>query len=338
MGQNKFPNAALWIVTVIYQGRCPSEITIRIIYHGIIPFVDATCRSCYPDHLAQFGTVIPKNRLWKLMETIMKNSHSDPGVTCLPGLRGRRVVVTAGASGIGFAIARFLHTQGAQLAICDVDTAALKTASTSLGNCLALPADVSDDAAVDTFFDAVQDQMDGLDALVNNAGIAGPTGKIEDLTPSDWRRCIDICLTGQFLCARRAVPMIKAAGGGALINMGSAASKHGYAFRTPYSAAKFGVIGLTQSLAKELGPDNIRVNAILPGIVEGPRMEGVIQARAKATGVNYGEMETEYLRNISLRRMVSSNDVASTAAVLISDLGANLSGQSLAVDGNVENL
>jgi len=181
----------------------------------------------------------------------MNNPHSDPGVTCLPGLRGRRVVVTAGASGIGFAIARFLHTQGAQLAICDVDTAALKTASTSLGNCLALPADVSDDAAVDTFFDAVQDQMDGLDALVNNAGIAGPTGKIEDLTPSDWRRCIDICLTGQFLCARRAVPMIKAAGGGALINMGSAASKHGYAFRTPYSAAKFGVIGLTQSLAKD---------------------------------------------------------------------------------------
>jgi NAD(P)-dependent dehydrogenase (short-subunit alcohol dehydrogenase family) len=184
----------------------------------------------------------------------------------------------------------------------------------------------------------VQDQLGGLDALVNNAGIAGPTGKIEDLTPEDWRRCIDICLTGQFLCARRAVPMIKAAGGGALVNMGSAASKHGYAFRTPYSAAKFGVIGLTQSLAKDLGPDNIRVNAILPGIVEGPRMEGVIQARAEATGVTYGEMETEYLRNISLRRMVSPDDVASTVAVLISDLGANLSGQSLAVDGNVETL
>lgn len=268
----------------------------------------------------------------------MNNSSSDPAATCLPGLRGRRVVVTAGASGIGFAIARFLHAQGAQLAICDVDAAALKTASASLGNCLALPADVSDDAAVDTFFDAVQDQLGGLDALVNNAGIAGPTGKVEDLTPQDWRRCIDICLTGQFLCARRAVPMIKAAGGGTLINMGSAASKHGYAFRTPYAAAKFGVIGLTQSLAKELGPDNIRVNAILPGIVEGPRMEGVIQARAEATGVSYAQMETEYLRNISLRRMVTPDDVASTVAVLISDLGANLSGQSLAVDGNVETL
>lgn len=156
----------------------------------------------------------------------MKNSYSDPGATCLPGLHGLRVVVTAGASGIGFAIARFLHAQGAQLAICDVDAAALKAASASLGSCLALPADVSVDAAVDNFFDAVQDQLGGLDALVNNAGIAGPTGKIEDLTLADWRRCIDICLTGQFLCARRAVPMIKAAGGGALVNMGSAASKH----------------------------------------------------------------------------------------------------------------
>ncbi len=256
----------------------------------------------------------------------------------LPGLTGKRVVITAGAGGIGYAIARVLQEQGAQLAICDVDPAALKKASASLGNCLAIQADVSDETAVDGFFDQVQSGLGGLDALVNNAGIAGPTGNVEDLSPEDWRRCLDICLTGQFLCTRRAVPMIKAAGGGALVNMGSAASKHGYAYRTPYSAAKFGVIGLTQSLAKELGPDNIRVNAILPGIVEGPRMEGVIRARAEATGVSYGAMEDEYLRNISLRRMVSPTDVATTAAVLISDLGANLSGQSLAVDGNVETL
>ena len=120
--------------------------------------------------------------------------------------------------------------------------------------------------------------------------------------------------------------------------MGSAASKHGYAYRTPYSAAKFGVIGLTQSLAKELGPDNIRVNAVLPGIVEGPRMERVIRDRAEATGVSYDAMQDEYLKNISLRRMVSLDDVAATVAFLISDAGANLSGQSLAVDGNVETL
>lgn len=256
----------------------------------------------------------------------------------LPGLKGRKVVVTAGASGIGFAIARALFAQGARLAICDVDADALKRASDAFGGCIAEVADVSDDAAVAAFFDKVRSGLGGLDALVNNAGIAGPTGNIEDLSPDEWRRCIDICLTGQFLCARQAVPMIKAAGGGALVNMGSAASKHGYAYRTPYSAAKFGVIGLTQSLAKELGPDNIRVNAILPGIVEGPRMDGVIRARAEATGVSFDAMREEYLKNISLRRMVSPDDVATTVAMLISDLGNNLSGQSLAVDGNVETL
>ncbi|KAE9628007.1 3-oxoacyl-[acyl-carrier-protein] reductase [Sedimentitalea sp. CY04] len=256
----------------------------------------------------------------------------------LPGLKGKKVVITAGASGIGFSIARLLHAQGVKIAICDVDTDALRRASAVLEGCVALEADVSDEIAVDTFFDTVQDTFGGLDALVNNAGIAGPTGNLEDLSPDDWRRCIDICLTGQFLSARRAIPMIKAAGGGALVNMASAAAKHGYAFRTPYSAAKFGVIGLTQSLAKELGPDNIRVNAILPGIVEGPRMEKVIRDRADAAGVSHTAMRDDYLKNISMRRMVTPDDVAATVAFLISDAGANLSGQSLAVDGNVETL
>ena len=137
----------------------------------------------------------------------------------------------------------------------------------------AIKADVSNEADVDRMFAAVQAKLGGLDALINNAGIAGPTGAVEEIEPAEWRRCIDVDLTGQFLCARRAVPMLKAAGGGSIINMSSAAGRLGYAFRTPYSAAKFGVIGFTQSLAKELGPANIRVNAILPGIVEGPRMD-----------------------------------------------------------------
>ena len=132
--------------------------------------------------------------------------------------------------------------------------------------------------------------------------------------------------------------MLKSAGGGSVVNMSSAAGRHGYAFRTPYSAAKFGVIGFTQSLAKELGPDNIRVNAILPGIVEGPRMTGVIRARAEQVGVSYEEMETEYLSRVSLRRMVSPDDVAAMIAFLLSDAGANVSGQSIGVDANVETL
>ena len=256
----------------------------------------------------------------------------------LPGLKGKRVVVTAGATGIGFAIAQRLHQQGARVAICDIDAGALQDASGALGHCLAVRADVSEDTAVDAFFDKVARDLGGLDALVNNAGIAGPTGRIEDLSPTDWRRCIDVCLTGQFLCARRAVPMIKAAGGGSIVNMASAAAKHGYAYRTPYSAAKFGVIGLTQSLAKELGPDTIRVNAILPGFVEGPRMDTVIRDRAEATAVGVDTIHAQNPNITSLPTRVTVDDVAATAAFLMSDAGANLSGQSLAVDGNVETL
>jgi NAD(P)-dependent dehydrogenase (short-subunit alcohol dehydrogenase family) len=184
----------------------------------------------------------------------------------------------------------------------------------------------------------VRARLGGLDLLVNNAGIAGPTGAVEDISPADWRRTIDVCLTGQFLCARRAVPMLKAAGGGAIVNLSSAAGRFGYAFRTPYAAAKWGVIGFTQSLAKELGPSNIRVNAILPGIIEGPRMTGVIEARARQVGVSYEAMEKTYVERISLRRMTTAADVAAMVAFLASAAGRNISGQSLGVDGNVESL
>jgi NAD(P)-dependent dehydrogenase (short-subunit alcohol dehydrogenase family) len=132
---------------------------------------------------------------------------------------------------------------------------------------------------------------------------------------------------------------LRCSGGGSIVNMSSAASRHGYAFRTPYSSAKFGVIVFTQSLAKELGPHNIRVNAILPGLVEGPRMTGVISARAEQVGISsYEEMEKQYLARVSLRRMVSPHDMAAMVAFLLSDAGRNISGQSLGVDGNVESL
>ena len=201
-----------------------------------------------------------------------------------------------------------------------------------------LQMDVDSDASVADATSVVRAQVGCIDALVNNAGIAGPTAGVEEIDPQDWRRCVEVCLTGQFLCARRAVPMLREAGGGAIVNMSSAAGRHGYAFRTPYSAAKFGVVGFTQSLAKELGPDDIRVNAILPGIVEGPRIEKVIEARAAQLGVSHEEMERRYLERVSLRRMVSPHDVAAMVLFLVSDLGRNVSGQSIGVDGNVETL
>jgi NAD(P)-dependent dehydrogenase (short-subunit alcohol dehydrogenase family) len=254
------------------------------------------------------------------------------------GLAGRRVLVTAGAAGIGLAIVERLLAHEASVFVCDVNDATLHSFSKANPRAGAIKADVSNEADVDLMFAAVQATLGGLDALINNAGIAGPTGAVEDIDPAEWRRCIDIDLTGQFLCTRRAVPMLKAAGGGSIINMSSAAGRHGYAFRTPYSAAKFGVIGFTQSLAKELGPANIRVNAILPGIIEGPRMTGVIRDRAAQLGVSYEAMEKTYLDRISLRRMTSPHDVATMIAFLLSDAGVNISGQSISVDGNVETL
>lgn len=261
---------------------------------------------------------------------------SPPNI--MTGLAGQRVILTAGAGGIGLAIARLLHGFGCRIALCDVSEAALAAVATELPGVTVARADVSDEAEVGAFFDAALGALGGLDALINNAGIAGPTGGVEEIAVADWKRCVDIVLTGQFLCTRLAVPHLKAAGGGSIVNMSSSAGRHGYAYRTPYSAAKFGVIGFTQSLAKELGPSNIRVNAILPGIVEGPRMEGVIRDRATTLGLPYEAVETTYLEKTSLRRMVTPEDVAGSIAFLLSDAGKNLSAMSFNVDGNVETL
>lgn len=251
---------------------------------------------------------------------------------------GLRVVVTAGASGIGRAISDLLIDGGARVHICDVSDEFLADYRSAHPGFGATKADVASDADVARLFGEVQQTLGGLDALINNAGIAGPTGGVEEIRPEDWRRTIDVCLTGQFLCAHYATPMLKAAAGGAIVNLSSAAGRFGYAFRTPYSSAKWGIIGLTQSLAKELGPANIRVNAILPGIVEGPRMTGVIEARARQTNVSFAAMEKTYLDRVSLRRMVTAGDVAATVAYLLSPAGRNISGQSIGVDGNVESL
>lgn len=268
----------------------------------------------------------------------MTEQQASSAEPVLGGIAGQRVLVTAGASGIGRAIADLLIAQGARVHICDVSDEFMADFRKVHPTASASKADVSDEADVERLFTDLERELGGLDALVNNAGIAGPTGNVEDMSPSEWRRCIEVCLVGQFLCTRLAVPMLKAGGGGAIVNMSSAAGRHGYAFRTPYSAAKFGVVGFTQSLAKELGPSNIRVNAILPGIVEGPRIEGVIRDRAKQLGIPYAEMETQYLANVSLRRMVTPHDVAKMVLFLLSDAGCNMSGQSIGVDGNVETL
>jgi NAD(P)-dependent dehydrogenase (short-subunit alcohol dehydrogenase family) len=249
---------------------------------------------------------------------------------------GLRVLVTGGASGIGWAIAGVLREHGARVHLCDASPERLAQALGQRPEMSGTVADVADARQVDLVFDDLRASLGGLDVLVNNAGIAGPTAAVEDVVPDDWLRTLAVNITGQFLCARRAVPLLKAAGGGSIINMSSVAGRLGYALRTPYAASKWAVIGFTKSLAIELGLYDIRVNALLPGIVEGERMRRVIAERADAQGISYDEMERRYLGNVSLRRIVTPADVAAMALFLCSPGGRNITGQSLSVCGNVE--
>jgi NAD(P)-dependent dehydrogenase (short-subunit alcohol dehydrogenase family) len=251
-------------------------------------------------------------------------------------LKGARILITAGASGIGRVIADTFMEAGARIYVCNKSQEDLNTYLKERPEAAGIVADVASPDEVQTLFDNALRELKGLDVLINNAGIAGPTAPVEDIGPSEWAETLAVNINGQFHCARLAVPELKKAGSGCIINISSVAGRLGYPLRTPYAASKWAVIGFTKSLAMELGPNGIRVNAILPGLVEGQRIRGVIGARAKALGVSYEEMEAQYLAQVSLRRMVSAQDVANTALFLCSEAGANISGEALSVCGNVE--
>ena len=199
-------------------------------------------------------------------------------------------------------------------------------------------ADVAVVAQVEKLFEEVKRHLGGLDVLVNNAGIAGPTAKVEDIRPEDWDRCIAVDLNGMFYCTRKAMPLIKAAGGGSIINLSSAAGRLAFPMRTPYSAAKFGVVGFTESLAAEAGPDKVRVNCIQPGVVEGERIERVIEAKAKGLGVDKEEVRRRLLEGVSMHTTVSAQDIANMALFLATEAGKHISGQALAVCGGARYL
>lgn len=251
---------------------------------------------------------------------------------------GLRVLVTAGAGGIGRAIAETFHRAGARVHICDIAQPLLDQATQALPGVTASLCDVSDQAQVAALFDSVRTQLGGLDVLVNNAGIAGPTAKVEDIDPADWERCIAVDLNGMFYCTRLAMPLIKAAGGGSIINLSSAAGRLGFPLRTPYAAAKWAVVGFTESLAMEAGPDNVRVNCIQPGVVAGERQDRVIEAKARALGISFEEQRTRALARVSLRKMVTAQDIANMALFLATPAGSTITGQALSVCGNVETL
>lgn len=252
--------------------------------------------------------------------------------------KGLRVMITAGGAGIGRVIAETFQANGARVHVCDVSSEAIADCQEAMPEVGTTLADVADVQQVDRWFDEAQATLEGLDVLVNNAGVAGPTAGVEDIAPEEWNRTVSVNLNGQFYCTRRAVPLLRQSKAGSIINISSVAGRLGYAYRTPYAATKWAVVGFTQSLAKELGPEGIRANAILPGVVKGERIERVIAARAETVGVSYAEMEERYLSRVSLRRMVTQQDIADMALFLCSPAGQSISGQALSVCGNVETL
>ncbi len=254
-------------------------------------------------------------------------------------LKDQKVIVTAGAQGIGLAITAAFVEAGAQVHICDISEDFLASARAQFDQAPVSYShtDVSNERDVDAMFAELGQRWDGaLDVLVNNAGIAGPTLPVEEVDLAGWDQTIAVNLTGPFLCTRRAVPMLKKSGGGSIVNIASVAGRLGFALRTPYSASKYGIIGLTETWAIELGPANIRVNAVLPGIVEGARQERIVAAKAAAYGIGHEEMRQRLLSRVSLRKMVTAEDIANQIIFICSPAGASISGRSLSVCGNVE--
>lgn len=256
----------------------------------------------------------------------------------LQPLQDRVVLVTAGGSGIGRVISESFVALGAAVHICDASQAMLdecQTANPKMGTSLC---DVSIPSQVDTLFKTIESKYDRLDVLVNNAGIAGPTAAVEDIEIEAWQQTLDIDISGTFYVTRLAVPVLKRSGGGSIVNMSSSAGLMGCPLRSPYVASKWAIVGLSKTWAMELGPFKIRVNAICPGSVEGPRIDGVIERDAEERGVSAGEIRDIYQRQSSMRKFISAQDIANMATFLSSPAGASISGQAISVDGHTESL
>ena len=253
-------------------------------------------------------------------------------------ITGQVVLVTAGAAGIGRAIAERFLSHACSVHVCDSDEQALQRFLEDHPKATGSLADVADADQVDAMFKQLSGLHGRLDTLINNAGIAGPLASLEDISKDDWDRTIAVNLNGHFYVTRRVIPMMKQANSGSVINIASSAALFGCPLRAPYSASKWALIGLTKTLAMELGPWRIRVNAICPGSVEGERIDRVIEDDAQRRGKTVEEVRDLYQRQTSLRRFVSTDEVANMAVFLASELCGAISGQAMSVDGHTESL
>lgn len=249
---------------------------------------------------------------------------------------GQRVLVTGGGSGIGLAIAARFLAAGARVHVADVSPSVLEAARQAHPGLGTSAADVGRPADVARLFEEALAALGGLEVLVNNCGIAGPAAPLEDVPVEEWDRTIAVNLSGMFYCLRQAVPVFKARRAGVILNIATTSAVTGLPNRLPYVASKAGVLGLTLNVARELGPWNIRCNAILPGLVDNPRGRGIVARLARERGVSEAEVEAGFLTHISMRTWVTPEEIGDMAVFLASDAARHITGQQIAVDGNVE--
>lgn len=253
-------------------------------------------------------------------------------------IKDLKIVITAGASGIGSDIAQILSQADAKVIICDKDQEALDQFSKNNPEIMTLKVDVSNEQEVVSFFKAIKDHFGEINALINNAGVSGPSARLEDTNFNDWQNTLNVNLNGTFLSTKSAIPFLRSAGGGSIINIGSTSSFMGTPLRSSYSATKWGLIGLTKTWAMEYGDDNIRVNTICPSSVNGERIEKVIEREAKYRNVATEEIKAAYLSQTSMKTFIDAEEIAGMIVYLLSPLAKKITGQMLIIDGHTENL
>ena len=254
-------------------------------------------------------------------------------------LKNKRIIISAGASGIGLATAKVCLSRGAYVYLCDINSKSLhKFNKHPLNNkkLFAYLCDASNEYQVSDFFEKVKKKTKKIDALINNVGIAGPTGSLEKLKSKDWENTLHVDVNSHFYFTKKAIPLIKKSKNGSIVNISSTAGILGFPLRSPYAASKWAIIGVTKTLAMELGKFNIRVNAVCPGTIKGARMKRVIKDKAKFTKVSAKIIEKDFVSMSSMKQWILEEDIGKMCSFLISNDSSKVSGQIISVDGHTE--
>ena len=256
-------------------------------------------------------------------------------------LKDKKIVISAGASGIGWATTKVCISRGAKVFLCDINEKLIKKINKNIkykNKIFAYQCDASNESDVIDFFSKVLKKSKKIDALINNVGIAGPTGTLDKLDSEEWERTLQVNVVSHFYFTKQAIPIIKKNKKGSIINLSSGAGIMGFPLRSPYAASKWAVVGMTKTLAMELGKYKIRVNAICPGTIKGERMKRVIRDKAKFIKTSAKKIENEFVSMASMNSWIYEEDIGKMCSFLISDEAERISGQIIGVDGNATRL